>query len=227
MFYYDSTMIILLPALLISAWAQMRINSTYEKYSRIRSGSGYTGAQVARRLLDKHGLYDVPIELVRGKLTDHYDPRSRVMRLSSEVYHGTSVAAIGIAAHETGHAYQHEERYSPLVIRNTIVPIVNLGSNLSWIIFFFGMILSIPSLLNVGILLFLGVVVFQLITLPVEFNASSRAMDVLESSGILYDEEITGARRVLKAAAMTYIAAAIASIAQLLRLIALSNRRRD
>lgn len=227
MFYFDDTMIILLPALLISAWAQMRINSTYEKYSRIRSANGYTGAQVARRLLDSHGLHDVPIELVRGKLTDHYDPRNRVMRLSSEVYHGTSVAAIGIAAHETGHAYQHEERYSPLVIRNTIVPVVNLGSNLSWVIFFFGMIFSIPSLLTVGILLFLGVVVFQLITLPVEFNASNRAMDVLEASGILYGEEVTGARKVLKVAAMTYIAAAIASIAQLLRLIALSNRRRD
>ena len=227
MFYYDSTMIILLPALLISAWAQMKINSTYEKYSRMRNSNGYTGAQVARRLLDNHGLYDVPIELVQGRLTDHYDPRNRVMRLSYDVYHGTSVAALGIAAHETGHAYQHEERYSPLVIRNSIVPVVNLGSSLSWIIFFAGMILSIPSLLDIGILLFMGVVAFQLITLPVEFNASNRAMEVLESTGILYGEEATGARRVLKAAAMTYVAAAITAIAQLLRLIALSNRRRD
>ncbi|WP_315114962.1 zinc metallopeptidase [uncultured Clostridium sp.] len=227
MFYFDSTMIILLPAMLISLWAQMRINSTYEKYSRLKSSNGYTGAQVARRLLDSHGLHDVPIELVRGKLTDHYDPRNRVMRLSSEVYHGTSVAAIGIAAHETGHAFQHEENYSPLVIRNSIVPVANIGSRLSWTIFFVGLLFSIPSLLNTGIYLFLAVVIFQLITLPVEFNASSRAMDVLEGTGILYGEEAEGARKVLKAAAMTYVAAAITAISQLLRLIALSNRRRD
>ncbi|MBU5482727.1 zinc metallopeptidase [Clostridium sp. MSJ-11] len=227
MFYFDSTMIILLPALLISAWAQMKISSTYEKYSRLRSSNGYTGAQVARRLLDGHGLHDVPIEIVRGKLTDHYDPRSRVMRLSSEVYHGTSVAAIGVAAHETGHAFQHEERYSPLVIRNSIVPVANISSRLSWVIFFVGLVFSIPSLLEVGIYLFLGVVIFQLITLPVEFNASNRAMNVLEGTGILYGEEADGARKVLRAAAMTYVAAAITAISQLLRLIALSNRRRD
>ncbi|MEW9094031.1 MAG: zinc metallopeptidase [Clostridiaceae bacterium] len=227
MFYFDSTMIILLPALLISAWAQMKISSTYEKYSRVRSSNGYTGAQVARRLLDSHGLHDVPIEIVRGKLTDHYDPRSRVMRLSSEVYNGTSVAAIGVAAHETGHAFQHEERYSPLVIRNSIVPVANISSRLSWVIFFVGLVFSIPSLLEAGIYLFLGVVIFQLITLPVEFNASSRAMNVLEGTGILYGEEADGARKVLRAAAMTYVAAAITAISQLLRLIALSNRRRD
>lgn len=227
MFYYDSSFIVLIPALIISAWAQMKITSTFNKYSRINSMNGYTGAQVARKLLDSHGLFNIPVELVNGRLTDHYDPVNRVMRLSSDVYYGTSVASIGVAAHETGHAFQHQERYSPLMIRNSIVPIVNFGSNASWIIFFLGFFFGLPRLLNIGIILFSGVVIFQLITLPVEFNASNRALILLENTGILYGDEVNGARAVLKAAAMTYVAAAITAIAQLLRLIILSNSRRD
>lgn len=227
MFYYDSSFIVLIPALIISAWAQMKITSTFNKYSRINSMNGYTGAQVARKLLDSHGLFNIPVELVNGRLTDHYDPVNRVMRLSSDVYYGTSVASIGVAAHETGHAFQHQERYSPLMIRNSIVPIVNFGSNASWIIFFLGFFFGLPRLLNIGIILFSGVVIFQLITLPVEFNASNRALVLLENTGILYGDEVNGARAVLKAAAMTYVAAAITAIAQLLRLIILSNSRRD
>ncbi|WP_027623410.1 zinc metallopeptidase [Clostridium lundense] len=227
MFYWNSSIIVLIPALIISAWAQMKITSTFNKYSRINAINGYTGAQVARNLLDSHGLFDVPVEIVNGKLTDHYDPQNRVMRLSSDVYYGSSIAAIGVAAHETGHAFQHQERYSPLIIRNSIVPIVNFGSNASWIIFFLGFFFGLSKLLNIGIILFLGVVIFQLITLPVEFNASNRALAVLENRGILLGEEVNGARNVLKAAAMTYVAAAITAIAQLLRLVILSNSRRD
>ncbi|KAJ51506.1 hypothetical protein BD780_001932 [Clostridium tetanomorphum] len=227
MFYLDSSFIILIPALIIAGWAQMKVKSTFNKYSRINSINGYTGAQVARKLLDSHGLFDIPVELVQGKLTDHYDPTNKVMRLSSEVYYGTSVASIGVAAHETGHAFQHEEKYSPLIIRNSIVPIVNFSSNVSWVIFFLGFLFGLPNLLNIGIILFTAVVAFQLITLPVEFNASNRALMVLENKGMLYGEEIDGARAVLKAAAMTYVAAAITAIAQLLRLIILSNSRRD
>lgn len=180
MFYLDSSFIILIPALIIAGWAQMKVKSTFNKYSRINSINGYTGAQVARKLLDSHGLFDIPVELVQGKLTDHYDPTNKVMRLSSEVYYGTSVASIGVAAHETGHAFQHEEKYSPLIIRNSIVPIVNFSSNVSWVIFFLGFLFGLPNLLNIGIILFTAVVAFQLITLPVEFNASNRALMVLE-----------------------------------------------
>lgn len=226
-FYYDSTMIILIPALIISAWAQMKVTSTFDKYSRVNSINGYTGAQVARKLLDSHGLFDVPVELIGGKLSDHYDPTQRVMRLSEQVYYGTSVASIGVAAHETGHAYQHQESYSPLIIRNSIVPIVNFSTNASWVIFFLGFLFGRSSLLNIGILLFSASVIFQIVTLPVEFNASSRALKVLESTGILYENEVKGARSVLKAAAMTYVAAAITAISQLLRLVLLARRRED
>ncbi|MBE6064268.1 zinc metallopeptidase [Clostridium cochlearium] len=224
MFFYDSTMIILIPALIISFIAQIKVNSTFEKYSKIRSQGGYTGEQVARRLLDSHGLFDIPVQLVRGKLTDHYDPVNRVMRLSSDVYYGTSVASIGVAAHETGHAIQHQENYAPLKMRNAIVPLANLGSNLSWILFILGFILKITGLVKTGIILFSAVVLFQLITLPVEFDASSRAISMLEGTGTLYGEEVIGAKRVLSAAAMTYVAATLTAISQLLRLIVLSRR---
>ncbi|WP_125153788.1 zinc metallopeptidase [Clostridium rectalis] len=224
---YDSSFIILIPALIVSAWAQFRISHTFQKYSKVRSINGFTGAQVARRLLDSHGLSDVPVEIVAGKLTDHYDPINRVMRLSEEVYYSTSVAAIGVAAHETGHAFQHQEKYSPLIIRNSIVPIVNFGSNLSWVIFVIGLFLGQPKLLTIGIILFSGVVIFQLITLPVEFNASSRALKLLYDNNVLYEDEVGEAREVLNAAAMTYVAAALTTILQLVRLIILSNGRRD
>ncbi|QGU95253.1 peptidase [Clostridium bovifaecis] len=221
--FYDWTFIILIPALVISAWAQMKVSSTFNKYSRVSSINGYTGAQVARMLLDAEGLYDVPVEEIHGKLTDHYDPRNRVMRLSRDVYYGTSVASIGVAAHETGHAIQHQRHYAPLQIRSSIVPVVNFSSNASWLIFLLGMFMGSSYLINIGIFLFTAVVIFQLVTLPVEFNASSRALNVLEQRNVLYGDEVRGAKAVLSAAAMTYVAAALTAILQLVRLIALSR----
>lgn len=221
--YYDWTFIIIIPALIISVWAQMKVSASFNKYSKIMSINGYTGAQVARMLLDSEGLYDVPIEEIGGKLSDHYDPRRRVMRLSRDVYYGTSVASIGVAAHETGHAIQHQRHYAPLQIRNAIVPVVNFSSNASWIIFLLGLFLGFGYLVNIGIVLFIAVVIFQLITLPVEFDASNRALKVLEERNILYGDEIKGAKSVLSAAAMTYVAAALTAVLQLVRLIALSR----
>lgn len=227
MFFYDYTYIILVPALIISFWAQMKINSAFEKYKEMHSVNGYTGAQVARMLLDANGLYDIPVEAIGGKLSDHYDPSRRIMRLSSEVFYGNSVASIGVAAHETGHAIQHKFNYAPLKIRNSIVPVVNVSSHLSWVLFFLGIVLRFAGLINLGILLFSAVVAFQLVTLPVEFNASKRALNILRSRTILYDNELVGAKAVLDAAAMTYVAAALMAISQLLRLILISNRNRD
>ena len=222
--YFDPTMILLLPAMLISFWAQMKINSAYSKYSRVRTTNGYTGMQVARMMLDEAGLFDVRIEMINTKLGDHYDPSSRVLRLSPEVYSEPTISSAGIAAHEVGHAIQHKEGYKALVIRNSIVPVVNFSSSLSWIIFLAGLLLGFKGLTTLGILLFSAAVVFQLITLPVEFNASNRALRVLQSRGILYGNEIKGAERVLGAAAMTYVAATLMAISQLIRLIAISNR---
>lgn len=225
MFFFDSTILILLPAIIIAALAQMKIKSTFSKYSKVNSANGYTGAQVAKMIMDANGLFDIPVEIAPGKLTDHYDPSKRVMRLSKEVYNGTSVASIGVAAHETGHALQDKQRYAPLKIRNAIVPVVNFSSNVSWVLFIIGIILSINSLINIGIILFSAVVIFQLITLPVEFNASSRALKVLESRSILYGDEIKGAKSVLSAAAMTYVAATLMAISQLTRLILIGRNR--
>ncbi|WP_123054117.1 zinc metallopeptidase [Clostridium sp. JN-1] len=224
MFYFDSTFIILIPALIISAWAQYKVSSTFNKYSNYRSAKGYTGAQVARILLDSHGLNYIPVEVIPGKLTDHYDPSRQVMRLSEDVFYSNSVASIGVAAHETGHAIQHQRHYAPLVIRNSIVPVVNFSSSLSWVLLIAGILLGFRGLTSLGILLFTAVVIFQLVTLPVEFNASSRALKILDSKGILYADEVKSARKVLSAAAMTYVAAALTSIAQLARLIILNRR---
>lgn len=223
-FYFDPTYLILIPAILISAWAQFKVSSTFNKYSTVRSVNVYTGAQVARILLNDAGLQDVEIQQVAGRLSDHYDPRAKVLRLSSDVYGSTSVASIGVAAHEVGHAIQDKESYAALVFRNAIVPVVNFSSSLSWIIFFVGILFSYKSLVTIGIILFSAVVVFQLVTLPVEFNASSRALKLLEAKGILYDNEVDGARKVLSAAALTYVAATLMAILQLVRLIAISNR---
>lgn len=223
-FYFDRTMLILLPALLISFWAQAKINSTYNKYRTVRTLNGYTGAQVARMMLNEAGLSFVNIEMVNTRLGDHYDPTSKVLRLSPEVYGGTSIAAAGIAAHEVGHAIQHKESYKPLILRNSIVPVVNFGSNISWVLFVIGLFMGSNLLVNLGIILFSGVVVFQLVTLPVEFNASSRAINILDKRGILYGNEVSDARKVLGAAAMTYVASALMAISQLLRLIAISKR---
>ncbi|AGF55056.1 MULTISPECIES: zinc metallopeptidase [Clostridium] len=222
--FFDSTMLLLLPAIIISFWAQTKINSTYSKYNEVRTVNGYTGQQVARMMLDDAGLYDVRIEVINSKLGDHYDPSNKVLRLSPDVYFGETISSAGIAAHEVGHALQHKEKYAPLVIRNSIVPAVNIGSSLSWILFIAGLFLGFKGLTTLGIILFLGVVVFQIITLPVEFNASTRALDILKSRGILYAEENKNAQKVLDAAAMTYVAATLMAISQLVRLIALSNR---
>jgi len=225
MFFFDSTMIVLVPAIIISTFAQIKIKSSFSKYSKVNSANGYTGAKVARMLMDHSGLFDIPVEITPGKLTDHYDPSKRVLRLSKDVYYGTSVASIGVAAHEMGHALQDKEHYVPLKLRNTIVPVVNFSSNASWVLFLIGIILSVPYMVKIGIILFSAVVVFQLITLPVEFNASSRALKILESKSILYGDEINGAKSVLSAAAMTYVAATLMAISQLIRLVLISRDR--
>lgn len=225
--FSDPTMILLVPAIIISFWAQSKINSAYSEYSQVRTINGYTGQQVARMMLDEAGLFDVRIELINSKLGDHYDPASKILRLSPEVYSGASISSAGTAAHEVGHALQHKERYAPLVIRNSIVPIVNIGSNVSWMLFFVGILLGFKGLTTLGIILFSGVVIFQLITLPVEFDASTRALNILKSRGILYGDETKSAQKVLDAAAMTYVAATLMAVSQLIRLIAISNRRND
>ena len=222
--FFDPIFIILVPALIVSAWAQFKVSSTFNEYERIDSFNRYSGYNVARMLLDDAGLYDVQIETVRGKLSDHYDPTKRILRLSSGIYNGTSVAALGVAAHEVGHAIQHKEKYSALIFRNSIAPAVNFASSMSWLLFIAGIILNFSGLTTVGILLFSAVVVFQLVTLPVEFNASSRALKLLEQRGILYGNEVNGAKKVLNAAALTYVAATLMAVSQLLRLIVLSDR---
>lgn len=226
-FYFDRTMILLLPAIIIAFWAQSKVSGTYKKYRTVRTMNGYTGENVARMMLDAAGLYDVPVVEIRGELTDHYDPTSRVVRLSSDIYHGASIASAGIAAHEVGHAIQHKEAYKPLVLRTSIATAVNFSSQASIIIFMIGLLFSIPLLTNIGIIFFAVAVIYQLITLPVEFNASRRALNILESRNILYGNEVSGAKSVLSAAAMTYVAAALMSISQLVRLIAISNRNND
>lgn len=221
---YGSGIILVMFAVLISSFAQNKVNSTYNKYSKVISQSGYSGYEVARKILDKNGLYNVPIEMVAGRLSDHYDPTKRVLRLSRDVYNGNSVASIGVAAHEVGHAVQHEQDYSPLAIRNSIAPIVSFSSKFLWLVIFGGIILSLPGLVTIGIGIYILAIAFQLITLPVEFDASNRAIASLEQ-GILSPAEIKPTRKVLNAAAFTYVAATLASIAQLIRLIGISNRR--
>ena len=225
--YFDSTMIVLIPAIILAMYAQSKVKSTYEKYVRIASQKGYTGAEAARAILDRNGLTDVRIEHIRGTLSDHYDPRTRVLRLSDMVYRGTSISSSAIAAHEVGHAIQHARDYAPLRFRNAIVPVVNFASNLSWLFILAGLFLSFTGLIDIGIILFTGSVVFQIVTLPVEFNASSRALDELESVGVLTREEIPHSKKVLDAAALTYVAATATAVAQLVRLLLLRERSRD
>lgn len=226
---FDPTYILIIIGMVISLWAQAKVKSTFNRYSQVRSHSGMTAAEIARRILESNGIYDVNIDRISGDLTDHYDPKSKVLRLSDSTYNSTSVAAIGVAAHECGHAIQHHNEYAPLNIRNAIVPVVNICSTLSWPVILVGIILSFnQTLVNIGILLFCAVVAFQLITLPVEFNASGRAIAILRDKGFLYGEEVNGAKKVLSAAALTYLAAAASSILQLLRLILLfGGKRRD
>jgi len=225
--YLDYTMLLLLPGIIITAIAQSRINSTYHKYSKVPSSQGKQAWQVAREMLDSHGLQHVAVERVRGSLTDHYDPTRKVLRLSDSIYGSTSVAALGVAAHECGHALQDAEGYAPLKFRGALVPVANIGSKGSWILILLGIFLGMTNLVGIGILLFSAVVLFQLVTLPVEFNASNRALAVLGGVGYLSANEVPMAKKVLKAAALTYVAAALTSILQLLRLLLIFGNRRD
>lgn len=224
--FYDSTYLIIIPAIIFALIAQINVKSTFEKYSKIKNGRGFTGRDVARQILDNNGLYNVRIEHVSGKLSDHYDPRTNVVRLSDSVYNSSSVAAIGVAAHEVGHAIQHSQGYTPIKIRSAIIPVTQIGSNLAMPLVILGLILSIQSFITFGILLFTTVVFFQAVTLPVEFNASRRALATLKDSFILEGEELAQSKKVLTAAALTYVAALFSSIMSLLRLILLSNRRK-
>lgn len=232
MFFIDWTyIIIVLPFVIFAMIASARVNSTFKRYSKVGSTWGLTGAEVARRILDSEGLTDVRIEMVRGHLSDHYDPRSRVVRLSESTYSSTSCAAIGVASHEVGHAIQHAKRYFPLTIRTAIIPITNIGSRLAMPLILIGILLSYFSeyfayVAYIGVACFALSALFQLITLPVEFNASRRALKILDSSHILMDNELVYARRVLSAAAMTYVAALAVSLAQILRLLLIVGRRR-
>lgn len=228
--YFDPTIILVLIGVVLSLWAQSRVTSTFNKYSKVRSRTGMTGAEAAKRLLHSQGIYDVTVRQVSGNLTDHFDPRTKTVNLSQSVYSATSVAAIGVAAHECGHAMQHDEGYAPLRFRSALVPVANFGSKISWPLILIGVMfggLGSP-LVQIGILMFTMAVLFQLVTLPVEFNASRRAVKLLDSQGILVGEEVSGTRSVLSAAALTYVAAAASSMLQLLRLIILyGGRRRD
>ena len=232
-FYFDWTYILLIPAFILSMWAQFKVSSTFNKYSKVSNRRGMTGADAARYILDINGLRHVRIERINGNLTDHFDPRSNVVRLSDSTYASTSVGAIGVAAHECGHAVQYATDYAPIRIRNAIVPVVNICSKLSIPIIIIGFIFAYAgsfsnTLLNIGIILFSATVFFQLITLPVEFNASARAIATLEQRALLQDDELKGAKKVLSAAAMTYVAAAFSAIMSLLRLIIIArNSDRD
>ncbi|SCY75568.1 zinc metallopeptidase [Alkaliphilus peptidifermentans] len=224
-FRFDPTMIILIPAIIFTLYAQGKVKSNFAKYLSISTKKGYTGVQVARILLDQNNLQHIPIEVSRGQLSDHYDPIRKVLRLSGEVYQGSSIAAVGVAAHEVGHAIQHANGYIPLSIRNMIFPVARFGSSAAWGFIMIGLFIpSLGGLMDVGILLFAAAVAFQIITLPVEFNASSRAMQLIDTNGFIVGDEGKGVRKVLRAAALTYVAAMASGIAQLLRLILIRNR---
>lgn len=229
-YYFDPTYMLVIIGVVISILASAKVKSTFAKYSNVRSMSGLTGAQAAERILRNAGIFDVSVQRISGHLTDHYDPKNKVLRLSDSVFGNTSVSAIGVAAHECGHAIQHNKEYAPLRIRTALVPIANFGATLSWPLILIGVLLSwSQTLITLGIVLFCAAVLFQLVTLPVEFNASNRAVKILASTGILSDREVSQTKQVLGAAALTYVAAAAASILQLLRLIILfgGNRNRD
>ena len=221
-YYYDPTYMLIVISALISLFAQFLVNSRFSKYSRVRSRSGMTGAQAAERILQSQGIYDVAIQRVSGKLTDHYDPRNKTLNLSDAVYASTSVAAVGVAAHECGHAIQHARGYAPLSFRSALVPVANIGSQLSWLFIILGIFFGgSHTLIMIGILMFSAAVLFQLVTLPVEFNASGRALKLLSETGILQKDEVSDTRKVLSAAALTYVAAATTAVLQVLRLLRL------
>ena len=223
-FRIDPTMIILVPAILFTMYAQYMVSSQTNKYFRIKTARGYNGEQTARKILDSNGLYNVRVEMTRGRLSDHFDPRSNVVRLSEDVYHGSSITSVAVAAHECGHALQYARGYAFLNFRTALVPVVNFSSNISWLLIMLGFIMQGPFL-QIGILLFAASVLFQIITLPVEFNASSRAIVQLSDMGIIESREVDQSKRVLTAAALTYVAAALTAVLQLLRLVMIANSR--
>lgn len=228
MLFYDSTYFLVLIGFLLASFASMGVQSAFNKYSKVKSVRQYTGKDAARKILDENGLYNIRVENIAGNLTDHFDPSANVIRLSDSTYNSDSVAAIGVAAHEAGHAVQHAEGYAPIRVRNSMVPAVNLCSTVAMPLFIIGLLLGMADLANVGIILFSVALIFQLVTLPVEFDASRRAIKILDNSAMLDEDELSGAKKVLRAAAMTYVAAVLASALQILRLVLLSNsRRRD
>ena len=223
--YPDWTMVLILPAFALALFAQFKVRGTFQKFSQVRTARGRTGAEVAAELLARRGVTDVKVEPVEGRLSDHYDPRTKILRLSPEVYGSDSVAAIGVAAHECGHAFQHREQYAALALRSAIVPVAGIVTTAAMPLFFIGLFANFRPLMDLGILFFLGYVAFSLITLPVEFDASRRAVAVLQGEGLVMPSEADGVRAVLNAAALTYIAAAAMAIAQLVRLVMLRNMR--
>ena len=225
--FYDSTYVLVLIAFALTLFASFGVKRTFNKYADVTNARGLTASDAARRILDANGLSNVTVQHVSGELTDHFDPRSNVIRLSDATFYSSSVAAIGVAAHECGHAIQYATGYVPIKVRNSIVPVVNIGNALSMPLFFIGLLLGMTHLALAGAALFALVLVFQLVTLPVEFNASRRAISILDSTDMLYGDELTGAKKVLTAAAMTYVAAVAATALQLLRLLLIVNRRRD
>jgi len=228
MYFGDTTFLILIPAIILALYAQARVKGTYARYAKVMARSGVTGAQAARSLLNSGGAGDVSVDMIQGQLTDNYDPRTKVLHLSGEVYDGRSLASLGIAAHECGHALQHQAHYAPLQLRNGFFPVANLGSMLAFPLFFIGLLTSSrgPSILmDLGILLFVAAVLFSVVTLPVEFDASKRAISILRTQGLLDGQEIEGARKVLSAAALTYVAATAMAILQLVRLLLIRNSR--
>lgn len=228
--YYDPTYLLIILGVIFSMFASSKVKTTYAKYNRVRNHAGVTGKMAAEQILRQAGLYDVQVQHVSGELTDHYDPRNKVLRLSDATYGSTSVAALGVAAHECGHAIQHATNYMPLSIRGALVPVANFGAQISWPLILIGLFIRgnmSAFLINAGIILFIFAVAFQIVTLPVEFNASSRALRILKASGLLYEEEVSQARKVLRAAALTYVAGAASAVLQLLRLLILTRGRRD
>jgi len=225
MFYYDQTFLLLIPAVILAVYAQFKVQSTYAKYSKVLSTSGLTGASAGKKLLSGAGLGSVPVDSIPGELTDNYDPRDKTLHLSEGVYNGNSIAAIGVAAHEVGHAIQDSTGYAPLKFRSNIVPVANIGTMLAFPLFFLGFFFAMPQFMDVGIIAFSVAVLFTLITLPVEFNASGRALKLLSSGGYMTEGEVSDVKKVLNAAALTYVAATAMAIMNLLRLLALRNSR--
>lgn len=228
-FYWDPTILLILPGLLLAWYAQSKVNRTFARYSEIRSRIGMPAAAAARRMLDMNGLHEVPVNVMQGRLTDNYNPRKRTLNLSQPIHDSASLAALGVAAHEVGHAVQHSTKYAPMAIRSVIVPVASIGSWAAWPLLILGLIMAIPQLIWAGVIVFGFAVLFQLVTLPVEYNASRRGLEMLRDGGFLEEEEIAGARRVLSAAALTYLAALAVAILQFLRifLIASGSRRRN